>query len=65
MRLLLNQAYLIRPLNSMQTGAQKFAVAIKGKPLRSRSPEDVYSFSADLETQKGFEALIKRKDFLQ
>jgi integron integrase len=36
--------------------AQKFAVAIKGKPLRSRSAEDVYSFLADLETQKGFEA---------
>jgi len=27
--------------------AQKFAVAIKGKPLRSRSPEDVYSFLAE------------------
>ncbi len=27
--------------------AQKFAIAIKGKPLRSRSFEDVYSFLAD------------------
>lgn len=36
--------------------AQKFAVSIKGKPLRSRAPEDVYSFLADLEAQKGFEA---------
>ena len=29
--------------------AQKFAVSIKGTPLRSRAPEDVYSFLADLE----------------
>jgi len=36
--------------------AQKFAVSIKGTPLRSRAPEDVYSFLTDLETQKGFEA---------
>ena len=35
--------------------AQKFAVSIKGKGLRSRSSKDVHSFLNQLERQDGIE----------
>ena len=33
--------------------AQKFAISIKGKPLRARSSEDINTFLSRLEAQKG------------